>query len=193
MNVAARWATTLESPPKDRSPRKPPRPQCVGDRREVDVDAGRTERRGRRRRFVLRLGGAQAAELDPPRSHGGAHVRRRIAPPSWSTKISNGRPISQLVACSFAVVAANSAGVQLWVRMTPPISPARMRARNDAFGGPASALTIVAPAGDAAAAGVARASAAALASSQRRSGCTLETQARRRVEIVESARVDREP
>src|SRR3954468_1096620 len=50
--------------------------------------------------------------------------------------------------------------------MTPPISPARMRARKVAEGGPASALTIVSPAG-AAEAGPASTSAAGLASRQR--------------------------
>src|SRR5438309_1270815 len=75
------------------------------------------------------------------------------------------------------------------VAATPPACTARIRARNVAEGGPASALTIVSPAG-AAAAGAARTSAAALPSSQGGSSRTLEAQARGRIEVMEAARVD---
>src|SRR4051794_29833944 len=184
-NVAVSCATTLGSLPNERSPRKPRGPSVSATgARSTSTPARRSADAAPAASLCVRS--VPSRPSSPAERYGGAQGRRRIAPPPWSTKTRGGRPISPVTAWSFAVVAENSAGVQRCVRMTPPISPARIRARNVAEGGPASALTIVSPAG-AAAAGPARTSAAALPSSQRGSSRTLEAQAGGRIEVVEAA------
>src|SRR5690242_1711586 len=95
----------------------------------------------------------------------------------------SGRPVEQPAARSARVVAAISPGVQRPTRMTPPISPASILARNDGFGRPARALTTIAP-------GVGAGAAAALGADESRSSSALQPQTRRRVEEVNPPGID---
>ena len=88
----------------------------------------------------------------------------------------SGRSIAHPAACRAPVVRRSSSGDQRPTRITPPISPARIFARNEGFGGPASALTMSAPTG----------AAAALGAYESRSRSAVQAQARPRVEEVES-------
>ncbi len=63
---------------------------------------------------------------------GGAQGMRRTRPPSWSVAmISRGRPAAVAAPCSADVSALSCAGETMFDenRITPPTSPARMRAR----------------------------------------------------------------
>ena len=111
MNVAASCATTLGSLPNERSPRKPPGRAC------------RPPARGRRRRRPGASADAAAAASvcvcaapsrpsSPAESHGAAHVSRRSEAAFLVDEDEERPPDLAAGACSVAVAAENSAGVQ---------------------------------------------------------------------------------
>src|SRR4029077_3920373 len=73
---------------------------------------------------------------------GSAHGKRLIAPPSWSTAVRNEVPSSHAAAFNCLLTEASCGDDDQYrpLKITPPMSPFRTWARNDGFGGVASAL-----------------------------------------------------